>query len=358
MTRPASLLLAAAALMCSAAPSAAQALHGRVTDASTGAPIAGVRLALLDPAGTATATARSAPDGAFRLAAPAPGAYRVSAHGAGYRVTLTRVVELATAGDTEAELRMAPATSSFASATPLGRSGPGVHGRVVDDETGRPVPGAAVTLRSSRGRAAARVVADGEGVFTVRPPSGGAYVLEAAAEGFLSSASGELTLAPAQSVELELRVSKHSILLAPVEVVASSAPLMRDAWRAEFDWRRGRAIGGRFLGPDELARLPVFNATDALREIPFVQVRGRGWDQHATLRLRLTTVFAGERCAPNYYVDGVRVRMAGSSINEYVQGTSLTGVEVYDNPAMAPPEFPAHENDRCGVIVLWTGRSS
>lgn len=146
------LLLCAALAALLAAPAASQSLHGRVTDATTGAPLAGVRLTLLGAGGDAAAHVVSAPNGRFRLAAPGPGAYRVSAERLGYRATLTREVELSEGASVEAEVRMAPVPLTLETVTARGTVGRGVHGRVIDDATGEGVPGATVTLLSEAGR--------------------------------------------------------------------------------------------------------------------------------------------------------------------------------------------------------------
>ena len=344
----------AALLILFAAPAAAQTLHGRVTDAATGAPVAGARLTLLDASGGTAATAQSAADGAFRLQARAPGEYRVSAQRLGYRPTLTREVELAAGAAVEVELRMAAAPLVLDTAVARGAHGRGVHGRVVDDETGRPVPDARVTLLTVRGHVAARARTDERGAFSVRPPSPGGYSLQADAEGYRPSTTAALTLTPSDTVELELRVSERSILLAPVTVVGSSANLMRDHQLAGFEWRRRRAVHGRFMGPEEIRRLNPFHATDVVQEVPFVEVRSVGMFDKVVL---LRAPYGRGRCLPTFYVDGHYLPVdTDLTLNSWISGQRLAGVEVYQNPSTAPAEFPARpiRGRDCGVVVLWT----
>ena len=337
-------------LLLASAPAAAQTLHGRVTDAATGAPVAGARLTLLDASGGTAATAQSAADGAFRLQARVPGEYRVSAQRLGYRPTLTREVELAAGAAVEVELRMAPAPLVLDTA--VARSGPdrGVHGRVLDDDGDRPVADATVTLRNARGLVVARARTDEDGAFTLRPPAAGGFALQADAQGYRPSTSATLTLTPSDTVELELRISRRSILLAPVTVVAASAQLMRDHQLAGFEWRRQRAVQGRFLGPEEIRRINPFFVTDALQQVPFVEVRSDRFHRSVLLRGRLG------RCSPTVYVDGHYVATTDDfPLDSWVSGQRLVGVEVYDRPSATPAEFPPRAlKEDCGVVVLWT----
>ena len=344
-------LAALLVLLLAAAPAAAQTLSGRVTDAASGAPVAGARLTLLDASGGTAATAQSAADGAFRLQARVPGGYRVSAQRLGYRATLTREVELAAGAAVEVELRMAAAPLVLDTAVArIGRDR-GVHGRVLDDETDRPLANATVTLINVRGRVVARSRTDERGAFSVRPRDPGGYTLRATAEGYRPSTTATLTLTPSDTVELEMRISERSILLAPVTVVAASAQLMRDHQLAGFEWRRRRAVQGRFLGPEELRRINPFFVTDALQQVPFVEVRTTGMFSRVVL---LRSAFG--RCLPTVYVDGHHVPADGEfTLDSWVSGQRLVGVEVYERSAAAPAEYPARAlKENCGVVVLWT----
>jgi hypothetical protein len=72
-------------LAFTAAPSAAQTVSGQLTDESTGAPIGGARVVLVDDAGERRATATTDRAGAWALRAPRTGVYyRILVEAAGY----------------------------------------------------------------------------------------------------------------------------------------------------------------------------------------------------------------------------------------------------------------------------------
>jgi hypothetical protein len=342
--------LAALLLLLCAGSAGAQSLHGRVVDRATGAPVAGARLTLLDSAGGTAASVASDAGGAFRLEAAAPGRYRVSAAGEGYRVALTRELELGAGVSVEAELRMDPAPLAPAAVRGLAERGRGVHGRILDDSTRLPVAGATVSLVAERGRGGARVRTGRDGTFTVVPDRAGRFRLEASAEGYQPSTTAPLTLTPGDTVQLELSVSRRSMRLAPITVVASSRDLLRDRNLAEFEWRRRAGVRGRFVGPEEIRRINPFYATDVLQHVPFVQVTG-GHRRTVTLR----TPFGG-RCVPSVFVDGHESGAdASTTIDEVVSGATIAAVEVYERASEAPPEYmPIGRRADCGVVVVWT----
>jgi hypothetical protein len=194
-------------------------------------------------------------------------------------------------------------------------------------------------------------VTDEQGRFRVRVRDPGAHQLRADRVGYQRSTSPSLMVMPDDTLRVELRMSTSTVVLAPLTVVASSRTLMRDDQLAEFEWRREHKPFGRFLGPDELRRINPFYASDALRQVPFVQVHQQRWDRTVTLRGR-----QGGRCLPTVYVDGHYVAVDSEiQLDDWVRGTSLAGVEVYENAVHAPAEFsPRSSNYACGVIVLWT----
>jgi hypothetical protein len=338
------------AILLAAAPAAAQSLHGRVVDAATGAPVADARVSLLEPGGALVESVRSDPSGAFRLAAAVSGTYRVTADRLGYRVTLTREIELPPGVRLEVELRMSPAALVLDTAVARATARRGVHGVVLDDSTGLPVAGAAVTLKNQNGHDEARARTDERGAFSITLRRAGGVWVESSAAGYLPSESRALTLAPDDTVQLELRLSRQRVLLAPVRVVAASRQLLRDAQLAGFEWRRRSAVRGRFMGPEEIRRLNAFNATDVLQAVPFVRVTG-GYRKSVTVRGMF-----GSRCIPTFYVDGhPTVAGAEISLDEVVSGTVVAAVEVYTRPSAAPPEFqPRGLAQDCGVVVIWT----
>lgn len=344
---------AAAAALLFSLPAAAQTVQGRVTESQTQQPVAGAQVWLLDAAGDTAGTSITDVSGAFRVQASAAGEFRLRVERIGFLTTLTRGVALDAEQTIAVEVRVRPDPVVLNPVTPTARRRQGISGRVLDDETGQPVPGATVTLMTLRERGVARTVTDSSGYFHLRVPHADGFVLRTERMGFQPSTSGTLTVTPTDTAEVEIAVSTRSVLLAPLAVVAASRQLVRDHQLAQFEWRRESQPFGRYLGPDEIRHINPFYATDVLQHVPFAQVSGRH-DRIVTLPIRFGPGVGG-RCVPTFYVDGQLVRTGGAmSIDEIVRGRSVAAVEAYDTPTQAPGEFPPMVDDYCGVIVIWT----
>jgi hypothetical protein len=346
-------LAAAVAALFFALPAAAQTVQGTVTESQSVQPVAGAQVWLLDAGGDTAATSITNASGAFRIQAPAAGEFQLRVERVGFLSTLTRAVPLAAEQTIAVEVRVRPDPIVLNTVTTTARRRQGISGRVLDDSTGRPVPGATVTLMTLRERGVARTVTDSSGYFHLRVPHADGFLLRTERLGFRPATSGALTVTPGDTAEVEVRVSTTSVLLAPLAVVAASRQLVRDHQLAQFEWRRDSQPFGRYLGPDEIRHINPFYATDVLQHVPFAQVSGRQ-DRIITLPIR-SGPGAGGRCVPTFYVDGLFVRTGDAmSIDEIVRGGSVAAVEAYDTPSQAPGEFPPMVDDYCGVIVIWT----
>ena len=348
---------ALAGLLC-AAPAAAQAVEGRVTESQGQQPVAGARVYLLDGEGEPAVAAVTDAAGAFRLQALAPGEYRLRADRVGLRSTITRAVPLA-AGETVAvEVRMSPEPVVLEPAVADARREQGISGRVLDDQTGEPIPGARVTLLNMRELAAGRVVTDSQGWFRLRVSAAGGYYLRAERAGYQRATARRITVMPDDTVQVELRLSTQSVLLAPLTVVAASQQVVRDHHLAGFEWRREKQPFGRYMGPEDIERINPFYASDVLQQVPMVNVEqmpGSPFDRVVTLAARGRGLSGRTRCVPNLYVDGRRTKLtAGLTLDQVVIGTSVAAVEVYSSPMAAPGEFPPMDDPDCGVVVVWS----
>jgi 5-hydroxyisourate hydrolase-like protein (transthyretin family) len=341
----------------SSVPAAAQAVEGRVTESQTQQPVAGAQLQLLDTAGVSVAEAVTDADGTFRLQPSAAGEYRLRANRVGLRSTLTRALPLAGGETVAVEVRMAPQPVVMDSAVATARR-QGIHGRVLDDQTGQPIAGARVTLLDVRENRAGSTETDAAGWFHLRVRTADGYFLRAERAGYQGATAHSITVTPDDSVEVELRLSTRSVLLAPLTVVASSRQVVRDHQLAGFEWRRERQPFGRYMGPEDIERIKPFHASDALQQVPMVQVTsgpGSVADRVVTLPQRGRGLGPGARCIPNLYVDGRRTTLTqGLTADQMVSGSSLAAVEVYTSPGGAPGEFPPLDNPFCGVVVIWT----
>lgn len=340
--RSAFLLSALLAVFTAALPARAQTVQGRALDRETMQPLPGVEVALVDSAGRRVSWGTTGEDGAFRLEASRPGEYSLTAGKPGYRTMESAAVALAQGQTLDVEARITP-------------GGHGLTGRVLEEGTDRPVPGATVSLRDLRGLSVGQAVTDDEGRFHLAVRHPGGYRLRADRVGYQRSTSPIVTLTPDDSVRVELRMSTQTVVLAPLTVVAQSREVMRDYQLAQFEWRREHQPSGRFLGPEEIRRINAFNTSDILQQVPQVRVLG-GFQKQVLLPSRRASLNPNSGCVPNVYVDGLPFRLlsSGLSLDGLIPGTSVAAVEVYLTPGTAPGEFPAVENPMCGVIVVWT----
>jgi hypothetical protein len=81
-------------------------LRGTVSDATSGAPVVGALVRLVDPEGTPLPPRLTGTGGSYRLQAPAPGQYQVQVERIGYRSTRSDPVELTSGPPVELALAM------------------------------------------------------------------------------------------------------------------------------------------------------------------------------------------------------------------------------------------------------------
>ncbi|MFO7676501.1 MAG: carboxypeptidase-like regulatory domain-containing protein [bacterium] len=167
-------------------------LAGRVTDAVTGAPLAGVVVTARSEGGRAS-QARTNERGAYLFDELRPGDYRVRAAGArGYEPAVYPRRVTVRAGEVTRGIDFA----LFRVANP----DPGAISGQVTDENGRPLAHALVMAHGRYGRRAARADAGGE--YVIRGLRPGTYRVVAAARGYLRAAYPEpVDVRPGQTVE-------------------------------------------------------------------------------------------------------------------------------------------------------------
>jgi hypothetical protein len=89
----------------------AQTVHGTITNAVSGYPVAAVAVTLVDSANVALVRATSDSAGRFLLRAPRPGTYRVRFLVPGYQATVSQPVRVAQGGDVALSPRLRPLTA-------------------------------------------------------------------------------------------------------------------------------------------------------------------------------------------------------------------------------------------------------
>jgi hypothetical protein len=226
--------------------------------------------------------------------------------------------------------------------------GQAVRGVVVEDGTGKPVADATVELKPWREASADTVRTDSLGVFEFQPGRAGAFSLHVMHADYPPLDSDTVSLAPGETLTLELRLARTAIPLEPLIVKARA----RDRFGGFYE-RAGRPGFGRFLTREDLGARSRYRTTDLLRGMPGVYVvysRGRGGIP--TVNLVTMRGVAGP-CLPAIYVDGMPMQqMPESGVDEFLVPDMIEGVEVYTSFAGVPARFSSL--NACGLVAFWT----
>jgi hypothetical protein len=224
-----------------------------------------------------------------------------------------------------------------------------VAGRVIDQQTMRGLDGVGLELRTDDGRRVGRAVTDSAGHFQMQSARIGMYTLVAERIGY-RTVTAPLTVTLSEQVDIVLRMDPAALVLEPLTVEARTTRNIGPLAGYYERIQRNQRVGiGRFITRDYIDERQPFDVTDLLREVPRVNVQAG----NVTFR-RGAAVSA---CAPKVYIDGVLTNRRGpAAVDELVRPSDLEGVEVYQGAAQMPGEF--FDNTGCGVIALWTRRTT
>jgi hypothetical protein len=185
------------------APALAQApavtLSGRVVDAVSGEPVAGVLVSVGDRGPRSIAD----PQGRFRISDVPTGRQRLHAERFGYR-TLEISVTVADPPQ-PVVVRMEVDPIALEGLTVTGGASVALGGTVTDAETGDPVPWAEVLLSRDTQRRDARATADAWGIFSLPAVTTGTYFLRVERLGYESQYLPVELAAPPLPVDVRLR---------------------------------------------------------------------------------------------------------------------------------------------------------
>ncbi len=235
-----------------------------------------------------------------------------------------------------------------------------VEGRVIDDFTEMPIPGAQVALLARDGSVLRRTSSDDLGTFHFEVRRVSAVRIRAARLGYEASTTPLLYFDGRNFFQVEVRLDPDAILLAPLEVIAWSG--RPDDAVLEGFRRRLKTGLGTYITREEFEKRRPSLVTDLLREVPGLEVAGTGSGTRPVVRM----VRASNRnCSTQIFVDGFLVnrRVAGMDgyrpldfrIDDAVSPASVEGIEIYRGVATVPAEF-LNPDAVCGVIAIWTRR--
>jgi hypothetical protein len=207
--------------------------------------------------------------------------------------------------------------------------------------TGRPIPGARVTLWGT----GVETTTNERGEFFLGALPGGTHTLDVRAVGF-TPVQQPVDIIQGAAGATEVELANLGIMLDTVRVTAR---LYTSRKLAEFERRVRTGQGHYILEADIERRRPMF-LTDLLRMVPGVSVMpSRFGGENVLMRGDITG-----RCRPEVFIDGARMfNDPYFPLNSIVATQDIRAVEVYSRSLTVPPEFGSMS--RCGAIVIWTG---
>jgi hypothetical protein len=221
-----------------------------------------------------------------------------------------------------------------------------IRGRLLDQSTERPIPGATISLITEpNAQLVASTKTGGDGTLAITAPSPGVYRLFAELPGYRASVTPAMELPAGLTVDFTWRIRADTNRLAPIVVVETNK--RPSGSQNDFLERiKRRAAFGHLITRDQIERQHPFRVTDLLRTVPGLEVVPAAFGD--ILR-------SVDGCTPLVYLDGIRFPLMGESIDAIVNPNDLEAIEVYPHAASVPAEFSAL-GSACGVIALWTRR--
>jgi hypothetical protein len=216
-------------------------------------------------------------------------------------------------------------------------------GTVLAAAAGTPLAGAVVRLVNGP-----ETRTDARGEWTLADLPAGTRMLEVRAVGFYPERRAVDVVGGAPPVRVAL-----STFRAVMDTVRVTAARAGDTM-AGFMERRRRGGGGRYLGPEDIARRQPNVTTDLLRNVAGLRLEGYGQGAHFTMRGGMTGFGTGgeDRCVPEVYIDGVHVAATPDDLDTWIRARDIKGIEVYPD-ATVPPQF-RQPMQTCGSVVIWT----
>jgi len=226
----------------------------------------------------------------------------------------------------------APVSAPVSRAVP--RSGTArLIGRVVAAD-GRPIGGARVSVVDTD----QTVTTDTSGAFRLLNLPAGTRAVEVIAIGF-APVRTSADLRPARDATLTVNAGPRIATLAAVAVVA---PVDRSGF-----FKRRAQGNGFFIDGNTMEQRGAQNISQALITAP--TLRPNGFDRNNPTRPQVS---GRGNCRPSAFMDGQMIPDGVGGIDELLTVRRVGGIEVYANPAEAPPQFRGSGN--CAVILVWT----
>ena len=231
-----------------------------------------------------------------------------------------------------------------------------VRGVVRDAASGRPLERAVLVLLAGDSVMRAATLSDDAGAFVLNAPAGDSLVLRAQQIGYGTHRSDPFVVQRDELVEVSVALKQEAVA---IEGVTVRAPLNKDLHR----FLRNQQLGfGRYLGPEDIARLKPANTVQLLVGTPGAFLVPGASGRGVTSVRRPSGASASGICPPWLYVDGhilepdldSRTRQTIVRVESHVAPDEIRAVEIYRNPSNAPSEYQRPFMRDCPVVLIWT----
>ena len=318
---------ALALALTQAAPATAQAFQmtGSIVSATDGSPLQYAVVGIPE----LSEWDLTAEDGTFALDIPVSGVYRLIVLRRGYYLVDAAVrVE----GDGEPVEILAELEEE----QPDNQLVPGrIVGTIVDQENGRPVRDARITIQPT-GQTA---TTNRSGFFEIADVSAGAILIEVEHENY-APRTDTLASMPGVSLDVRLGIAPEAIPLEPIVVSVRSNRLES----VGFYRRQQMGIGNHWDRADLEALQPVM-LSDVFRRRPVAGVRvGQG-----SFGETILTSSRGRGCPLSMWLDEMLV--PGFDMDTY-PWEAVAAMETY-----VGSQVPARFMDSCGILLIWSARN-
>ena len=334
----------ATALHAGAGTAAAQAparefvsITGRVVDAVTREPIAGVTV-VLEGLGLRFETNVS---GEFVVERIAVGSYRLQ---------LTHPEYNPAVGDFNV-LRAGGFETAMAPVVQVGNELiTGIMGVLTDRSTGDPLGGARVQLDGGLGG----TLTDGRGRFMMEELAPGWHTIGFSQFGY-ATRTDSIEVVAGRVTNVQASLSVDPVQLSPLEVVVERREVALQ--KTGFYERQSEGFG-EFIDREDIELRGPAEMTDMFQGLPGVLVHSQGIDKSIVLRSGRIGDLEGNFCYPRVYLDDILIHRGGeeaAGIDHLLTPGVVAGVEIYPSTAGMPAQYSS-TGASCGVIVIWTRR--
>lgn len=230
-------------------------------------------------------------------------------------------------------------------------------GTVVEENSGLAIPDARVEILDLERRVRKVIYTDEAGRFSTEVRELPGYRVRALRVGFQPNNTPILWTDGHSAIQIELRLDRNNVLLAPIEVVARSRRMPSPV----FEGFRARAASGMgtYITRADIERRHPGSVTDLLAGIPGVRLESGGNGLRRTVTMTRAINGGPRDCPVQIFIDGFHWNRGGYGfmIDDAVSPDAIEGIEVYRGLSSVPAEFLTPDAN-CGVIAIWTKRGN